>query len=150
MALDDDIRILSGVAFFDGFTTDQLRLIAFGAERLNLAAGETLFREGEPADCAFVVLDGGIELFNVEAGPKRTAGWARPGAMLGELALIAGTRRPTSAEAASDSRLLRVARKDFRRVLEEYPDLAAALHRRMADEFRTMVERIGRLAPRFS
>lgn len=150
MALDDDIRILSGVAFFDGFTTDQLRLIAFGAERLRLAAEETLFREGEPADCAFVVLDGSIELFTAEGGGKRLAGWARAGAMLGELALIAGTRRPTSAEAASDSRLLRVARKDFRRVLEEYPDLAAALHRRMADEFRTMVERIERLAPRFS
>lgn len=149
MALDDDIRILSGVAFFDGFTSDQLRLIAFGAERIALPEGELLFLEGEAADCAYILLDGQIELFTAD-GARRSKGRARPGAMLGELALIAGAARPASAEAATDSRLLRISRKDFRRVLEEYPDLAAALHKRMAGEFQAMIERIGRLAPRFS
>jgi hypothetical protein len=31
MALDDDIRILSDVGLFEGFTQEQLRLLAFGA-----------------------------------------------------------------------------------------------------------------------
>ena len=34
MALDDDIRILSGVRLFEGFTREQLRLMAFGAETI--------------------------------------------------------------------------------------------------------------------
>ena len=44
MALDDHIRILSGVRLFAGFTQDQLRLLAFGAEAMNLPAGRKLFK----------------------------------------------------------------------------------------------------------
>lgn len=150
MALDDDIRILSGVSFLEGFTTDQLRLLAFGAERLSLAAGADLYREGAPADCAFVVIEGAVELFTVADGERVPMGRARPGSFMGELALVADTRRPTHAAAATACRLLRIARKDFRRVLEEYPDLAVALHKRVTEDFQTLVDRIERLAPRFS
>jgi CRP-like cAMP-binding protein len=150
LALDDDIRILSGVAFFDGFTTEQLRLLAFGGERLALAAGEELYRQGAAADSGFVLLSGAIELYAEDDGTETPAGRARPGALLGELALIVGARRPTSARAAAESHLLRLARRDFRRVLEEYPDLAIALHKRVAGEFQAMIESIERLAPRFS
>ena len=56
MALDDHIRILSGVRLFEGLTQDQLRLLAFGAERMQLPAGRKLFREDDDADSAYVVL----------------------------------------------------------------------------------------------
>ena len=36
MALDDDIRTLSGVELFEGFADEHLRLLAFGASRLRL------------------------------------------------------------------------------------------------------------------
>ena len=39
MALDDDIGILAGVGIFREFTQDQLRLLAFGTERLRRPAG---------------------------------------------------------------------------------------------------------------
>lgn len=150
MALDDDIRILSGVAFFEGFAPDQLRLLAFGAERLALRAGEELFREGAAADSAFLLLSGVVRLWTGEGADHRSAATVRPGALLGELALIAETRRATSAGAEADSRLLRIDRRDFRRVLEEYPELALRLHKRVAADFQAMIERIERLAPRFS
>ena len=63
MALDDDIRILSGVRLFDGFTAEQLRLLAFGAEQIGLPAGRRLFREDDEADTAYVVVSGTISLF---------------------------------------------------------------------------------------
>lgn len=46
MALDDDIRILGTVGLFESFTPEQLRLLAFGAERLVLRAG----RDNSPAN----------------------------------------------------------------------------------------------------
>ena len=48
MALDDDIRILSAVSLFQGFTQEQLRLLAFGAETTLLQANHKLYREDEP------------------------------------------------------------------------------------------------------
>lgn len=150
MALDDDIRILSGVGLFDGLSHDQLRLLAFGAERMQLMAGEVLYREGEPADTALVVVAGGVTLFREADGARRDLGSAGPGAMLGELALIAPTRRMTGAIAHFDTELIRLGRKLFRRILDEYPEVAAALRERIAGELQDMIRRIESLAPRLA
>jgi len=62
VALNDDIALLSIVPLFRDISEDKLRLIAFGAERRRMQPGQMLFREGTPADCAFVVADGRFEL----------------------------------------------------------------------------------------
>ena len=46
MSLDGDIALLKRVPLFGELPTEQLRLIAFSAVRLELVAGQVLFREG--------------------------------------------------------------------------------------------------------
>lgn len=151
MALDDDIRILSGVPLFDGFTAEQLRLLAFGAERVALRAGDALFRQGERADGAFVLVSGALALVREEDGKETPARRVeRPGALLGELALIVETARPTHARAERPSVLLKLERRDFRRILEEYPELAVRLHGRLSRQLLELAREVERLAPRFS
>jgi CRP-like cAMP-binding protein len=81
MALDDDIRVLSGVRLFEGFTREQLRLIAFGAETISLHAGRKLYSEGAPADCAFVVASGEVALFHQAEGGREVISTHGPGAI---------------------------------------------------------------------
>lgn len=149
MALDEDIRVLSGVSLFEGFTQEQLRLMAFGAETALLPAERRLYREDDEADSAYVVVSGSIVLCREDDAARTPIATAGPGAILGELALIADTRRLTSAYAAADSQVLRLNRSMFRRILEEYPELAVNLHRRIASELQALVARIEALAPRF-
>ncbi|PLP56794.1 cyclic nucleotide-binding protein [Mesorhizobium loti] len=149
MALDDDIRILSAVGLFEGFTPEQLRLLAFGAETTSLPADRKLYREDDEADSAYVVISGRIALYREADSNHVVISTAGPGAILGELALIADTKRLTSASAAIDSQVLRLNRKMFRRILEEYPDLAVQLHQRIVEELQALIERIEALAPRF-
>lgn len=149
MALDDDIRILSGVNLFSGFTQEQLRLLAFGTETMRLSAGRELYREGAAADCGFVVAGGTVGLYRNRDGERIKVGTAEPGALLGEFALIAEARRLTGAMAETDIEVIRLNRTLFRRILQEYPELAAQLHRRIADDLQQMIARIERLAPRF-
>lgn len=150
MALDDDIRILSAVRLFEGFTQEQLRLLAFGAETTLLQANHKLYREDDEADSAYVVVSGRIVLYRELSGERIPIGTAGPGIMLSELALIADTNRLTSASAEIDSEVIRLSRKMFRRILEEYPELAVKLHQRISEEFQDMIRRIEELAPRFS
>jgi len=150
MALDDDIHILSGVKLFQGFTQEQLRLLAFGAENTFLQADRKLYLEDDDADSAYIVVKGRIALYREQGGERIPIGMAGPGAMLSELALIADTRRLTSASAAIDSEVIRLSRKMFRRILEEYPDLAVQLHERILEEFQQMIARIEELGPRFT
>jgi CRP-like cAMP-binding protein len=111
-----------------------------------LRAGETLYLEGEPALCAYIVMAGRIEIYR-ERGDKHTKLTdAAPGAVLGELAMIAPTRRLSSAMATVETRVMAIERKSFRRVLEEYPELPELIHRRLALEFQSMVERLEQLS----
>ena len=63
---------------------------------------------------------------------------------------IADTNRLTSASAEIDSEVIRLSRKMFRRILEEYPEVAVKLHQRILEDFQAMIRRIEKLAPRFS
>lgn len=150
MALDDDIGILAGVGIFGEFTREQLRLLAFGTERLRLAAGKELYREGAAADCAFVVVSGRVALVRDVNGERVRLASMGPGALLGELALITQSRRLTSAVTETDCQLMRLNRNLFRRILEEYPEVAMLLHRRLTAEFADMTARIDGLSPKFS
>ena len=150
MALDDDIRILSAVRLFEGFTQEQLRLLAFGTESMHLPAGRKLYLEDDEADCAYVVASGSIVLFRENDKNRTPIATVNAGAILGELALIADTRRLTSAAAATDSEVLRLNRKMFHRMLAEYPELAVRLHRHITDELQALIRRIEEMASRFT
>lgn len=150
MALDDDIRVLSQVRLFEPLGKEQLRLLAFGAETMKLPKGRELYKEGRKADCAFVVAEGAIDLFRIQRGERRIVQTAGPGTMLGEIALIAETDRPTGAIAAEDTVVIRLNRNLFRRILEEYPEVAERLHDAIADALRDMIAKLSRLESRFA
>ena len=48
MSLEDDIKILSQVSFFEDLDGDQLRLMAFGAEAKSVYAGGELYLQDAP------------------------------------------------------------------------------------------------------
>ena len=150
MALEDDIRILSRVSLLSDFSQEQLRLLAFGAEGKRFRAGTDIYEVGAEADCAYVVTAGTVELFRLVDGRQMAIATAGPGAMLGEYALISGSERHTGAVARTDVETLRLSRTLFRRILEEYPELAAKLHQRIAAELKGFLENVTRLAPKFS
>lgn len=150
MALDDDIRILGSVGLFESFTPEQLRLLAFGAERLVLRAGRELFREGQSADCGYIVVSGNITLFHDSEEGRVTIRSVGPGAMIGEMALIAQTSRLTGALAEEETEVVRISRAIFRRILEEYPEAAAVLHSHISRDLLQLIGEIEKVAPRLN
>ncbi|KAF0120109.1 MAG: hypothetical protein FD152_4276, partial [Xanthobacteraceae bacterium] len=62
MALDDDIALLSRVPLFAGLGGEPVRLLAFSTETRFLRDGDVLFKEGQAADCGYVVAAGQIAL----------------------------------------------------------------------------------------
>ena len=144
MAIEDDIRILETVGLFGTFTRDQLRLLAFGTERLVLREGRELYREGQSADCAYVIDRGTISLFREGQSGRVVLKSVCPGAVLGEMAIIAQTKRLNSAMADTETEVIRLNRSLFRRILEEYPEIAAALHTQISADLSEMIAAISR------
>lgn len=151
MALSDDIALLSRVPLFAGLSDDRLRLMAFGAERRRLVEGQTLFREGTSADCGFVVASGAFRLTSTARdGTLREEGEAGEGTLLSELAMISPVERKYTATALTDSEVIRINRPLFRRMLEEYPDVARMVDARIRENLAAMIGEIRGLAGRFA
>ncbi|WP_419906959.1 cyclic nucleotide-binding domain-containing protein [Hoeflea sp.] len=150
MALNDDITLLSRVPLFSDFSEEMLRLIAFGAERKSVARNRPLFHEGSSADCAFVILSGGFKLLQRNRkGKPEQIGEAVAGDLLGELAIISTTNRKMTVVALEDSEVMRIHRPMFRRMMEEYPEIAAMLQARIRKNLAGMLNEIDQLAWRF-
>lgn len=150
MALNDDIALLSIVPLFADIGEDKLRLIAFGAERRRLTPGQQLFREGAPADCAFAIASGSVSLSrSLRDGGVEEVQTVGRGTLLSELAMISFVERKFTATAQDDCEVIRINRALFRRMLEEYPDVAAIVEARIRDNLQTMIARMEKLAPKF-
>ena len=150
MTLDNDIAVLAGTELFGELTQEQLRLLAFGAERMRFNSGRTIFREGDKADCAYVVAQGRVALFRQVRGQTAEAGTAGPGSLIGDMALITATERDRTALADDDVEILRINRSLFQRMLSEYPELAVDMHERLSERLRLLLKEIAVLDRRFS
>lgn len=151
MALNDDIALLSILPLFRDIGEDKLRLIAFGAERRKLQAGQMLFREGTPSDCAFVVAGGRFELSRTgKDGHAIQLGFAERGTLLGELAMVTAVNRSMTAIAPDNAEVIRINRPLFRRMLEEYPDIAGIVRRRIEENLAALNADLGKVAGRFA
>jgi len=123
MSLESDVRLLAGTRPFNMLPREALQLLAFSCERRELKAGQMLFAAGEPADGAFFLLEGEIAMA-ADGEERRVA----MGALISETALAVEVVRGAGAWASVDSKLLRIPRDTFRRVLGEFPQAAVKVH----------------------
>lgn len=99
---------------------------------LHLAAGQSLFHQGDPADCVFSLTSGVLKLYAIlPDGRRQIVDFLFPGDFLG---LDARQNHGFSAEAVSDAILCRFSRGRFERFVDHHPELANARYRRAADE----------------
>jgi len=144
-----DPQLLTGVSLFEHLEdADREHLAGFVHER-ELAAGETLFKTGEPGESLYIVRSGEVELFIKDtAGQKIPLAIADSGELFGELALLDQGPRTATAVAVVDTQLLSLERDDLLLLFQKSPAAAlrvlAAMSRmtRKADELlRTRVSR---------
>ena len=144
MALDDDITVLSQAPLFNLLERDALRLVAFASESRTYREGDVLFRKGDRADGGYVVSRGAIALDASDDGSPETF-LAGPGSLIGQAALFARIARRATATAREPSAIIRVTPSLMRRVLEEFPDAAAAIQEAMAEELIRLTEGLERV-----
>ncbi len=140
-------QLLREATLFEGVSEQALARLEAACRLRRLARGQVLFNRGDAADAFFLVSSGSINLgLDSANGRELVINEMRPGDGFGELGLITGQPRSTSAVAGQDSVLLVIPRRDFLAVLAEEPALARSLLRTTADRLGTSSEREGALA----
>ncbi len=123
---------LAQVPLFQGVTSDALTRLADRATSRRIEAGTWLFREGDSADCLYVVRSGRLQVIAVGDDGPRVVRELGPRAALGELALLSGSPRAASVRAVRDSELLEVGGSAFAALLDEDPGLGRAVATELA------------------
>jgi CRP-like cAMP-binding protein len=95
------------------------------------------------ADAGLVVASGAVMLES-DDGAARTMTFG-PGSLVGETALLVETRRPARAVASGPTDVIRIRRALFKRMLQEFPDIARRLFDLRAAEFRKTVGALARV-----
>lgn len=118
---------------------DLVRLNAL-AEPLRLRPGEILAREDDPATAVFNITSGSVRVFRLlPDGRRQITGFLFAGDFLG---LAASERYAFSAEAIEPTTACRFRRTDYRALVEETPELEAALLERVMHELAVAQEQM--------
>ena len=138
MDLHNISNLLSQIPFFSGLTPEALRLIAFSGDRTTFSRGDTIFAARQKSEGGHLVLEGQVELFLARRfnSPVRTIS---VGGLIGEVALLAPTERPIWAIAATDCLTLKITRGAVLRVLNEFPEGAAALRQMLVGRVKSLL-----------
>jgi len=139
--------LLRSASLFGGVGDLALTRLETASRLRRLERGQMLFNQGDAADAFFLVCSGSIDLgLDSANGRELVINEMRPGDGFGELALITGQPRSTSAVARRESVVLVIPRREFMAVLAEDPVLARNLLQPMAQRLGTSSEREGALA----
>jgi trk system potassium uptake protein TrkA len=130
-------EMLRKVDFLAPLNDEQLASVARGADYLRKEAGETLFKKGDAGESFYVVVSGEVNLL-AEGG--RLVEVVKPGGFFGEIALLTGEPRATSATAATACELAAVGREDFQGMVMANPTVALEMSRILGQRLARMAQ----------
>jgi MFS family permease len=123
---DDELGVLRRVALLDVLPLPALETLARQLDHVVVPAGETVFRQGDPGDRFYVVVEGTATVEG-DGAPITTLG---PGDSFGEIALLRRVPRTATVRAVEELRLESLRGDRFVAVLtgSRRGDAAAAVH----------------------
>ncbi len=134
MHLAEETDLLRNIPMFALLDASKLKLLAFTSERIVYEDGETLFYVGDSADCAYVIMEGAVDIITeTEKGPLQTF-TLRENKLIGEMALLNNAPRYATLVANGQLTLLKITEKMFRLLLRENPDFAMDVMRQLTDK----------------
>jgi predicted MFS family arabinose efflux permease len=132
-SLAPTVRVLRGLAIFDGASQQSLERIAAEVGEFVVGEGSVVIRQGDEPDDLFLVVDGSLR---VTVG-DREVGRLGDGAWFGEIGLLDRRPRTATVTATADTRLWRIPGSTFLSVLEDAGAPPSALVESIADRLST-------------
>jgi signal transduction histidine kinase len=130
----DKSELLRVPAFAD-LPEDQIAWFLSRAEEMQIKAGETYVRQGDPADWLFVILEGQFQ-WRGEFGGETVVLSGKPGDVTGVLPFSRMKQFAVTGRAVVDGRILRFPTSQFSELVQKMPELTTRLVGLMSDRIR--------------
>jgi trk system potassium uptake protein TrkA len=120
------LAALRAVDFLAPLNDAELDRIARGVRVTHRRTGDVLFRKGERGETFYILLAGEVAL---EGEGRQVLETVRTGGFFGEIALLTGQPRSTSAIVQGEAELAEIGRDDFQAIVTAHPTVAVAMSR---------------------
>jgi len=132
MSLKQEFELLRRVPIFTEIEPAKLKLLALMSERVGFDPGKRLMRQGDPADAAYLIIEGHAEVIaETPAGPVILA-IVGANEIVGEMGILCNA--PRNATVCAKDRLiaLRISKEPFMRMVREFPNIAISIMQELA------------------
>jgi hypothetical protein len=99
--------------------TQRVERIIVPLQSIEVPAGETIVRQGTPADKFFILVSGEAEVLHDDGGQPRPIASLSAGQLFGEVAIMREQPRTATVRATTDAKLLALERDDFRDLIAQ-------------------------------
>ncbi len=132
MSLQEDVERLRSIPLFAKIEPSKLKLLAFTAQRLTFNSGDSLFRQGDIGDAAYIITDGDADV--VVATPSGPITVAKVGRndFVGEIAILCEVPRTATITATSTLTTMRISKELFFELISQFPEISVEMLRQLA------------------
>lgn len=134
----EKVAILKNADIFARTPDYVLASVAGIAEEVDLLPGETFIHEGQMEDEMYVIIEGEVR---VHKGKTQITTFG-PGAVVGEMEVLAPATRAASVSALTEAHLFRIGKEAFDEVMADRPEIAQGVIRVLVERLRA--ETMGR------
>jgi len=119
----DHTKLISGIDLFAPLSPDGIERIAQGIPSKRFEVGTHVFTSAYRGEIFFLLLEGRVRVFRLEAGREVTIGILQAGEIFGEAAFISREGMGSYAQAIAPSRVAFMTRSVFHRLIRREPEL---------------------------
>jgi CRP/FNR family cyclic AMP-dependent transcriptional regulator len=146
MTLQRDVEVLRNIPLFAKVEPAKLKLLAFTSEHVEYMVGDTLFRQGDAGDAAFILLDGVADiLVDTPQGPVKVAQLGKND-IVGEIAILCDVPRTATVTAASQLDTLRISKDGFFNLVTQFPQVGVEIMHELASRLHHTTQQLTELS----
>jgi CRP/FNR family transcriptional regulator, cyclic AMP receptor protein len=133
MSLKQEFELLRRVPMFAEIEPAKLKLLAFMSERVGFDPGKALMRQGDPADAAYLIIDGHAEVVLETSGGPVIVATLGANEFVGDMGILCDAPRNATVRAKDRVVALRISKEPFMRMVREFPTMAVSIMQELAD-----------------
>lgn len=130
--------MVTALPLFNGYTIAGAQRIIRAGQIRDVASGEVLFKEGDPADFVLLVMKGNLQVYVERNDEEMVLTNAGPSTILGELSVLCGIPRSASVRVIENSTVLQWPAAEFRGLLIKDVSLSQRIFR---ESLRTLIDK---------
>ncbi len=132
MSLHEEVEALRNIPLFAKIDASKLKLLAFTSERVNYDPGKDLFKQGDPGDAAYIILDGEADIIVNTPGGELVVASMKKYDFVGDIAILCDVPRTATVRATKPLSTLVITKDLFFQVVTEFPDMSVEIMRELA------------------